>query len=232
MHAIKEHHLPYHCFCLLTRRLKKITRPRLLSQVTAMLVGDLVPSLQQNDTPQPEQQREAEPRGAGEPCRVLTGFRRLILAVPQQLKDVHLHLGLPQALGRAVDAVLGQGDGEPLPPAALHGVIQDGSCGGRAQSLGLVGRPTSHRLPKTRTAAAAPRSCHILPPAASPTSSSRQTSGCEVCSSAVLLTLCCPCCSPPGAQHPAAPCSTRLNAAPHPSTQIMKQHPQTAWFYS
>lgn len=63
--------------------------------------------------------------------RVLTGFCCLVLAVSQQLKNVHLHFGFPHPLGRAVDAVLGQGDGEPLPSAALHGVIQDGSCGSK-----------------------------------------------------------------------------------------------------
>lgn len=65
---------------------------------------------------------------------VLTGFCRLILAVPQQLEDVHLHFGFARSLGRTVDAVLGQGDGESLPSAALHGVIQDGGCGDKGSS--------------------------------------------------------------------------------------------------
>lgn len=65
---------------------------------------------------------------------LLTGFCRLILAVSQQLKNVHFHFGFPRPLRRAVDAVLGQGDGEPLPSAALHGVIQDGSC--RSKGIG------------------------------------------------------------------------------------------------
>lgn len=58
-----------------------------------------------------------------------TGFCSLVLAVSEKLKDVHFDLGLAQPLRSAVDAVLGQRDGEPLPSAALHGVIQDSSCG-------------------------------------------------------------------------------------------------------
>ena len=58
-----------------------------------------------------------------------TGFCSLVLAVSEKLKDVHFDLGLAQPLGSAVDAVLGQGDGQPLPSAALHGVIQDSGCG-------------------------------------------------------------------------------------------------------
>lgn len=58
-----------------------------------------------------------------------TGFRSFVLAVSEKLKDVHFDLGLAQSLWCAVDAVLGQGDGEPFPSAALHGVIQDSSCG-------------------------------------------------------------------------------------------------------
>lgn len=58
-----------------------------------------------------------------------TGFCSFVLAVSEKLKDVHFDLGLAQPLWYAVDAVLGQGDGEPFPSAALHGVIQDSSCG-------------------------------------------------------------------------------------------------------
>lgn len=58
-----------------------------------------------------------------------TGFCSLVLAVSEQLKDVHFDLGLAQPLRSAVDAVLGQGDGQPLPSAAFHGVVQDSSCG-------------------------------------------------------------------------------------------------------
>lgn len=69
-----------------------------------------------------------------------TGFRSLILAVSEKLKDVHFDLGFAQPLGSTVDAVLGQGDGEPLPSAALHGVIQDSSCGQATTGRQLVPR--------------------------------------------------------------------------------------------
>lgn len=67
-----------------------------------------------------------------------TGFCSLIFAVSEELKDVHFDLGFAQPLGSTVDAVLGQGDGEPLPSAALHGVIQDSSCGQATTGRQLV----------------------------------------------------------------------------------------------
>lgn len=72
-----------------------------------------------------------------------TGFCSLVLAVSEKLKDVHFDLGLAQPLRSAVDAILGQGDGEPLPSAALHGVIQDSSCGQATTRTQLVPSPVT-----------------------------------------------------------------------------------------
>lgn len=118
----------------------------------------------------PGASREVAERRAGEEQphgEILTGFCRLVLAVPQQLEDVHLHLGLPRPLRRTVDAVFGQGDGEPLPSAALHRVIQDGSCGikrgwQRLGSGGLHTPQTPGRAPP-RLSSTVPAASLLLP---------------------------------------------------------------------
>lgn len=151
---------------------------------------------------------------------VLTGFRCLILAVSQQLKDVHLHFGFPHPLGRTVDAVLGQRDGEPLPSAALHGVIQDGSCGSKGDGRDYAWQgPGSalhtsqphHSLPfgiSSATQAATASALVLLlehPPSVvrpflplRPPSRSCQTCGCSnLCSSGCYLLLHCSTTHPP-----------------------------------
>lgn len=90
-----------------------------------------------------------------------TGFCSLVLAVSEKLKDVHFDLGLAQPLGSTVDAVLGQGDRQPLPSAALHGVIQDSSCGQATTWTQLV--PSTVTRPPTPVSPPVPPSTSALP---------------------------------------------------------------------
>lgn len=56
---------------------------------------------------------------------LLTGLSSLIFTVSEQLKDVHLQFACGRAVAGTVDIVFCQRDGQALPPAALHWIIED-----------------------------------------------------------------------------------------------------------